>query len=119
MASLTAPSALAWSMGAEGVTTGFPIRAMLRLNRGATADLSISVVEPGMVLAFETSSGLITLSESPVLVQRFDRSGIYDQSLVLNAAPGTASVTLLLRVSSSDGAAETERTVQIQPLPGS
>lgn len=120
MAYVEAPTTLLWSSGEGATTVELPVHAMLRLNRGATADLSISMTNPGEmspIIEVKGAGGFLLVSESPVLLNRFSRSGVYDHPVVLRASPTSEipdSVALRVRLSFSDGSAEWSAPVLLQ-----
>lgn len=114
MASVEAPASVVWGNAGN---MEVPLDIKVRLNRGATADLSISRTDhapaaeagsqPG--LEVEGVGGAATVSEAPVLIRRFSQSGAYRHSVVLKLTgplpPGSSYlVPLQVRLSSSDGA---------------
>jgi hypothetical protein len=112
---LEGPSAATWDDGEAGAEVQVPIRALLRLNRGATADLNIST-EAGEMIEVRRPAGFVALSGSPISLQQLTRSGAYDFPLVLRRAPGTdgaASATIRLDLLFSDGSAGWSRTIHI------
>jgi len=120
-AQIAAPSSLVWAAGAP--TLQIPLNVKLRLNRGTSAELTVSQLDQGgtlenATLQVEGKSGLQMVSGTPVVVRSYVRSGTFRDFLVVQLAspvPSTShQIGLRVRLSSSDGSVEIVRTIQIQ-----
>ena len=116
------PSGLQWIAAGNTQTMTIPATALLRLNAATTGTLAIYQDAPASSgIQVETAQGAAPLPSTAVTIRSYSRSGRYQDPLVLRApypAPGGAPVTLILRLSSSDHAAEWLRPIVI-PAPSS
>ena len=103
------------ALSADPAALSIPVKATIRLNRGASGTLSIArVAQAAPSLEVATEQGWRPLSESPVVLRQFTQSGTYlDTTVIVRSEPATQPVSLVLSLTSSDGAIAVSRSVTI------
>jgi hypothetical protein len=115
------PGAVAWNAGEGLQAVEIPLRVLLRLNRGATAELSISTASTGeastgQMLQVQTPTGFVAISDSAVVVKQFAKSGGYDLAVVFRQASNahaSSPTAVRLLLSHSDDSAAWSRIIHI------
>ena len=113
----------AWSGENAFRTLLIPIKVMLRLDRGTYGVLTVSQPTIGGVsqnsLEVETDPGQMPVTESPVIIRRYSRSGVFPESVIIRrsaaASDDSPAASLIFSLSSSDGVAEWSQSIAIPP----
>jgi len=111
-----------WTMSGEIQSASVPLEVMMRLHSGATAELSISALSdpPSAAsgLQVETAEGTRAITDAPVIIRSYSRSGRYEDPLILKwqliAGSEPQPLPLVLKLTTSDG---TAMASQILSLP--
>ncbi|MBI4480952.1 MAG: hypothetical protein HY651_13105 [Acidobacteria bacterium] len=112
-ASIKVGSTPSWTTSGEIQSASVSLEVMMRLNNGATAELSIAALSDPLSatsgLQVETAVGTRPITESPVIIWSYSRSGRYEDPVILKwqlpAGSEPQSLPLVLKLTTSDGTA--------------